>query len=83
MILETIPQLALLTREDKSCLAYELWDAAEGDEFPLTPQQQALLEERLAAYDANPDAVLTMEQATERMEQFKEQLARERSGIHE
>ena len=49
----------------------------------LTPQQQALLEERLAAYDANPDAVLTMEQAAERMARFKEQLARKRSGGHE
>ena len=74
MILETIPQLALLNREDKSCLAFELWDAAEGDERPLTPQQEALLERRLADYHSNPENVLTAEQVTENLRKLKERI---------
>jgi putative addiction module component (TIGR02574 family) len=71
MILETIPQLAALNREQKACLAFELWDEAEAGDLPVTPEQASLINDSLAAYKANPDAVFTTEQVTERLRQLK------------
>jgi putative addiction module component (TIGR02574 family) len=71
MILETIPQLATLTREQKACLAFELWDSAEAGGAALTQEQETKIDESLAAYKANPDAVYTTEQVTERLRQLK------------
>jgi putative addiction module component (TIGR02574 family) len=74
MIMETIPQLASLTREQKSCLAFELWDAAVAGGVPLTPEQEARIDEGLAAYKANPDAVYSSEQVAERLRRLKRQI---------
>jgi putative addiction module component (TIGR02574 family) len=78
MILETIPQLASLSREQKALLAYELWDAAESEDQPLTPEQITRIEEGLTAYKANPDAVFTTEQVTERIRRLKESIQKSR-----
>ncbi len=83
MILETLPAVKSLSSDDKLKLAYELWDDVSSEHLPLDAAAEKLLSERLAAYDANPDNVLTAEQAARRMEQFKARLARERARKHE
>ncbi len=46
-----------LTPSEKILLAEELWDSVASDEqlFPLTKDQKAELDARLANYCANPD----------------------------
>ena len=83
MILETLPAVQSLSRDDKLKLAYELWDNVSSAELPLDSAAEKLLSERLAAYDGNPDSVLTAEQAAQRMEQFKVRLASETARKHE
>ena len=83
MILETLPSVKSLSSDDKLKLAYEIWDDVSSENLPLDAAAEKLLSERLAAYDANPDHVLTAEQAAQRMEQFKARLASERARKHE
>ena len=47
-----------LTPSEKILLAEELWDSVASDEqlFPLTEDQKAELDSRLASYFANPEA---------------------------
>jgi len=49
--------------EDRLALAQRLWDSvvAELERQPLTPEQRAELERRVAAADANPDAGIPWE----------------------
>ena len=46
-----------LTPSEKILLAEELWDSVASDEqlFPLTEDQKAELDARLASYSANPE----------------------------
>ncbi len=47
-----------LTASEKILLAEELWDSVASDQklFPLTDDQKAELDARLASYTADPDA---------------------------
>ncbi len=47
-----------LTASEKILLAEELWDSVASDEqlFPLTDDQKAELDARLASYSIDPDA---------------------------
>jgi len=47
-----------LTASEKILLAEELWDSVASDEqlFPLTDDQKAELDARLASYSVDPDA---------------------------
>jgi len=47
-----------LTPSEKILLAEELWDSVASEEqlFPLTADQKAELDARLASYSANPEA---------------------------
>jgi len=46
-----------LSASEKILLAEELWDSVASNEnlFPLTDDQKAVLERRLASYSAEPD----------------------------
>ena len=52
----TRDELLRLTPADRIRLAQDLWDsiAADPDALVLTDAQRALLDERLAAYEADP-----------------------------
>lgn len=47
-----------LSASEKMLLAEELWDSALEDEasIPLSEEHRKILEERLKAYELNPDA---------------------------
>lgn len=71
MILETIPQIAQLSRSDKIELALELMEevaaAAGPDDFPLTPEQEQELERRLRHARANPGGGIPVEEVMARL----------------
>ncbi len=58
-----------LTPSEKILLAEELWDSVASDErlFPLTEDQKAEIETRLASYSANPEAGDTWENVRNRI----------------
>ena len=63
MILEQHPDLRQLSPADKLSLVTELWDdlASQPDEIPVTPEQIAELDRRMAAYRKDPTQVTTWE----------------------
>lgn len=63
MILEQHPDLRQLSPADKLSLVTELWDdlASHPDEIPVTPEQVAELDRRMAAYRKDPTQVTTWE----------------------
>lgn len=63
MILEQHPDLRQLSPADKLSLVTELWDdlASHPDEVPVTPEQIAELDRRMAAYRKDPTQVTTWE----------------------
>ena len=75
MIKERIPQIDELTLEEKRMLVQEL--QAEFDDvddqdtgftkYPILPWQEELLEERIRAADANPEAGSTWEEVEARI----------------
>ena len=71
MIIETIPQLAQLSRSEKIELALELMDEtaanAGPDNFPLTPEQEQELARRLQHARANPGGGIPVEEVMARL----------------
>jgi putative addiction module component (TIGR02574 family) len=63
MILEQHPDLRQLSPADKLSLVTELWDdlASHPNEIPVTPEQIAELDRRMAAYRKDPTQVTTWE----------------------
>ena len=61
MILEQHPDLRQLSPADKLSLVTELWDdlASQPDEIPVTSEQIAELDRRMAAYRKDPTQVTT------------------------
>jgi hypothetical protein len=61
MILETIPQLAALTDEQRELLAMELLESIQADQASedVDPRILAILEQRHADFLANPQNVRT------------------------
>jgi putative addiction module component (TIGR02574 family) len=57
------PSLDRLTKEERLALVEEIWDgiAADPDPFPLTQQQAKELQQRMTAYQADPDNVVPWE----------------------
>jgi putative addiction module component (TIGR02574 family) len=78
MILETIPAVLALSMEEKLLLAGEIWREASSGAEPVSPEMAALLDERIAAYQDNPQEVFTTEQVTGHIKQLKERLAAKR-----
>ncbi len=58
-----------LSIEERILLIEEIWDSIDEDQAgaPLTEAQRALLEERLADYQANPADVFSWEEVKERL----------------
>ena len=69
MILETLPAVRQLSPHDKRQLAEELWNSADAEdgEVGVSDAVQELLDQRLAAYEANPQAVSTWEEVKSRV----------------
>jgi putative addiction module component (TIGR02574 family) len=63
MILEQHPDLRRLSPAEKLSLVTELWDdlAAHPETVPVTPEQIAELDRRMAAYRKDPSQVTTWE----------------------
>jgi putative addiction module component (TIGR02574 family) len=61
----TLPlDIGKLSLVERITFVEQIWDsiAAEAGPFPLTPQQQAELDQRLADHVANPDDVVTWDE---------------------
>ncbi|MBB5032678.1 addiction module protein [Prosthecobacter vanneervenii] len=69
MILETLPAVRLLSPRDKRQLAEELLDSADAEdgEVVVDAAIMELLDRRLAAHAANPQAVSTWEEVQSRV----------------
>ena len=69
MILETIPDVNRLTPAEKLLLVSELWDdlAAHPAEVPVSREQIAELERRMADYRQNPSQVTSWEAIQQRI----------------
>ena len=75
MTLADLPAVQQLSREEQLELVADLWDhiAAQPDDdlWPVSSEEAALLDQRLAAHEAAPDSALSLEE-------FKRQLATRR-----
>lgn len=68
MILELLPDVQRLPASQKRMLAEELLREVDGsDEIEVAPAILAMLENRLAAYDADPAAVSAWEEVKARV----------------
>ncbi len=69
MILETIPDVKRLTPAQKLLLVTELWDdlAAHPTEVPVSREQIAELDRRMADYRCDPSRVTTWEAIQQRI----------------
>lgn len=63
MLLDALPNVKLLSREEKYELASELWDEVTADPatFPAHPEMLELLEARYAEWKSNPASAVTWE----------------------
>lgn len=59
MILETMPVVQQLSARDKRLLAEELWNAADAEDAEVMDEAAVLqlLDRRLAAHEATPEAI--------------------------
>lgn len=59
MILETLPVVQQLSSRDKRRLAEELWNAADAEDAAVMDEAAVLqlLDRRLAAHEATPEAI--------------------------
>jgi putative addiction module component (TIGR02574 family) len=69
MILESIPELKRLTPSEKLLLVSELWNdlAAHPTEVPVSREQIAELDRRMAEYRRDPNKVTTWEAIQKRI----------------
>ena len=69
MILETLPAVRQLSSRDKRQLAEELLNSADAEDCEVVVDAAImdLLDQRLAAYEANPQAVSTWEEVQSRV----------------
>ncbi len=69
MILETIPDVNRMTPAQKLLLVTELWDdlAAHPSEVPVSREQIAELDRRMADYRRDPSQVATWEAIQQRI----------------
>jgi hypothetical protein len=77
MILETIPAIHDLTVDQKLRLLWEIWEDVSSD-TTVSPGTASMLEDRLAAYEANPQDVRTTDEVTAGILQLKKKLAARR-----
>jgi len=58
-----------LSPSDRLELIAALWDTLSDEDLPVTPEERALLDERLADVERNPDAQSPWEEVKARLEQ--------------
>jgi putative addiction module component (TIGR02574 family) len=58
-----------LSPSDRLELIEALWDTLSEDDIPVTPEERALLDERLADLERNPDAQSSWPEVKARLEQ--------------
>jgi putative addiction module component (TIGR02574 family) len=58
-----------LSPSDRLQLIEALWDTLSEEDIPVTPEERALLDERLADLDKNPDAQSPWPEVKARLEQ--------------
>ena len=58
-----------LSPSDRLELIEALWDTLSEDDLPVTPEERALLDERLADLERNPDAQSSWPEVKARLEQ--------------
>ena len=72
MTLADLPAVQQLSREEQLELVADLWDhiatRPDDDLLPVSPEEAALLDQRLAAHEAAPESALSLDE-------FKRQLA--------
>ncbi len=69
MILEGMPEIQKLTKEEKLQLVGDLWDAiaAMPDDFPVSDEEKALLDQRFQAHSEAPGDALTLDDFKKRL----------------
>jgi putative addiction module component (TIGR02574 family) len=69
VILETFPEVKQLTPSQKLVLVSELWDdlAAHPSDVPVSPEQVAELDRRMADYRRDPSKVTSWEAIQKRI----------------
>lgn len=58
-----------LSPSDRLQLIEALWDTLSEEDLPITPEERALLDERLADLETNPNAQSPWEEVKARLEQ--------------
>jgi putative addiction module component (TIGR02574 family) len=58
-----------LSPSDRLQLIEALWDTLSEEDIPVTPEERALLDERLADLERNPDAQSSWAEVRARLEQ--------------
>lgn len=58
-----------LSPSDRLQLIEALWDTLSQEDLPITPEERALLDERLADLETNPSAQSPWEEVKARLEQ--------------
>ena len=68
-LIERMPELRTSSSSDKLALVTELWDdlASNPEDIPITPEQIAEVDRRLAEYRKNPDLGSTWEEVKARI----------------
>lgn len=80
MILDAYPALRDLAPQAKTQLAKELLaEAGDSGEVELDPRIVAAVEERLAWFEAHPEATFTTEQVAARLQTLKQRVAGKRA----
>jgi putative addiction module component (TIGR02574 family) len=64
-----LSELKKLSVDERIWIVQELWDsiAAEPEKVPLTDEQREELDRRIAAYEASPEEVSSLEEVMERV----------------
>jgi len=64
-----LSELKKLSVDERIRIVQDLWDsiAAEPEKLPLTDEQREELDRRIAAYEASPEEVYSLEEVKERV----------------
>jgi putative addiction module component (TIGR02574 family) len=66
---DLLAEVMKLSPSERLELIAAVWDTLSGDDVPITPDERAILDERLADLEANPDAHSPWSEVKARLEQ--------------
>ena len=69
MNIDLLAEALKLSPSDRLELIGALWDTLSEEDLPVTPEERALLDERLADLEQNPDAQSPWSEVKARLEQ--------------